>query len=328
MISVPSFRLLPALCILIIVTNKKCTGLSPLAAASRFRAHRNTGFQRRIRCFGFPDESIELTLPNVSDSSGPLSPETTTKGYNPKRAYSWIDRVYQLQEYKEIYGDLRVPKRYPNNPGLGNWVNKQRVQYRRFLANETPCSMTEEKVAILNQMGFCWNGTSPKSRSQLMQENEDKWWSRLEEFRVTVQESSGEQRLSAPMDRWLKQQRIEYEAYKNGLDGFTSLDDKKVEALRAIDPDWWKSFHQRQWEQRFQELIAYKNEHGDCCVPINYAKNKKLANWVSNCRKQYRLRKAGEANNMSQERIDQLNAIGFVWDRWEFQFEQITKLHN
>jgi len=237
-----------------------------------------------------------------------------------KRSYSWIDRVYQLQDYKETYGDTSVPKRFPDNPSLGNWVNKQRVQYRKYLANETPCSMTEEKVAVLNQIGFCWDGTA-KSRQSLLQDKEEKWWSRLEEFRKM--RASHQNKISPSMDRWLKQQRwLVQQRAERGAD----FEETKLEALNAIDPNWWMSARELQWEDRYQELIAYKERHGNCCVPISYAKNKKLGTWVSNCRKQYKLREEGETSSMSQERIDKLNAIGFIWDRWEYEFEQKSKL--
>mmetsp|Transcript_37226 Transcript_37226/g.90420 ORF Transcript_37226/g.90420 Transcript_37226/m.90420 type:complete len:329 (+) Transcript_37226:51-1037(+) len=315
-------RLFYALFVIFVVANPKCSGFSsPLAAASRHRIRQqNSEAKWNIRCGSMPKETMESPPPRTSQSPTFIT-QNSTVVTEPKRSYSWIDRVYQLQEYKETYGDTCVPKRFPNNPSLGNWVNKQRVQYRKFLANETPCSMTEEKVAILNQVGFCWDGTAPKSWSSQMQDREDKWWSRLEEFR-NIRESTDQKKTSPAVGRWLRQQRwlLQQQAECG------RFDEKKLKALNAIDPNWWKSVRQIQWEERYQELIVYKKEHGNCCVPISYAKNKKLANWVSNCRKQYRLREEGEANNMSQERIDELNAIGFVWDRWEYEFEQKAKL--
>jgi hypothetical protein len=38
----------------------------------------------------------------------------------------WTERTRQLLAYKQAHGHTRVPKRYKENPGLGNWVNKQR----------------------------------------------------------------------------------------------------------------------------------------------------------------------------------------------------------
>jgi Helicase associated domain len=67
-------------------------------------------------------------------------------------------------------------------------------------------------------------------------------------------------------------------------------------------------------------LEDYRTEHGDCCVTINHS-NRQLANWVSNLRKQYNLRVSGKHSTLTEEKIDQLNAIGFVWNRWEYEFD-------
>ncbi len=63
------------------------------------------------------------------------------------------------------------------------------------------------------------------------------------------------------------------------------------------------------WEIRFDEFVAYKEEYGDCIV--SFSKNPKLASWIKNQRAHFRQEK------LSQERIDRLNAIGFVWVVWD-----------
>ena len=68
------------------------------------------------------------------------------------------------------------------------------------------------------------------------------------------------------------------------------------------------------WKQRLKELKAYKEKHGDCLVPFNYEHNAKLANWVSHQRKQYKEWLNDVHSTITQERIDQLNEIEFVWE--------------
>lgn len=234
---------------------------------------------------------------------------------------TWVDRLHELEEYREKHGSTMVPKRYPENPSLGNWVNKQRVMYRRYCANEKPCSLTAEKVEVLNQVGFCWDGIVGK-KENTFQDAERRWWQQLEVFKQLHMTSSKESiKFPLSFDRWMRQQRAEYEKYRNG-DVTCKLDEKKIAALIETDANWWKTSRQRKWEERCLELIAYRDEHGDCCVPISYSKNKKLGNWVSNCRKNYKVRMAGEYSSLSLERIEQLTEIGMVWDRWEFEYEE------
>ena len=67
------------------------------------------------------------------------------------------------------------------------------------------------------------------------------------------------------------------------------------------------------WNQRLEELKEYKEKHGNCNVPRGYSANKPLGEWVRTQRKQYRLKQEGRKSTMTKARIDQLNAIGFVW---------------
>ena len=59
------------------------------------------------------------------------------------------------------------------------------------------------------------------------------------------------------------------------------------------------------WEVRFQELVDYKQVHGDCNIPYDYNTNKQIGYWVS--------RQRQNKETMSENRRNQLNSIGFVW---------------
>jgi len=67
------------------------------------------------------------------------------------------------------------------------------------------------------------------------------------------------------------------------------------------------------WRAMYEKLNAYKSANGNCLVPRSFAKNPRLASWVAEQRKQYRLRKLGKPSNMSDERVRLLNHLGFTW---------------
>ena len=48
-----------------------------------------------------------------------------------------------------------VPQKYPPDPKLGIWVNKQREEFK-FRMEGKRSSMTDEKVAALELVGFEW----------------------------------------------------------------------------------------------------------------------------------------------------------------------------
>ena len=71
------------------------------------------------------------------------------------------------------------------------------------------------------------------------------------------------------------------------------------------------------WDQRFQELVAYKNRFGDCRVPVGWSENPTLAVWCSHQRQAYK------KGRLSPERITRLEELGFVWDTFESAWEKM-----
>ena len=104
----------------------------------------------------------------------------TTRRSAPKRV-SWEDRMEMLQRYKQEHGDLLIPIRYKQNPSLGKFVHNTREQYKLF-HKRTPegykkkCSLTAERIAQLDDIGFVW------STERTKRQNED-WEGRLEQLK-------------------------------------------------------------------------------------------------------------------------------------------------
>jgi hypothetical protein len=67
------------------------------------------------------------------------------------------------------------------------------------------------------------------------------------------------------------------------------------------------------WNQRILELIAYKDEHGDCNVPKNFPENKALGLWVATKRKQYQMKEQGQHSQLTEGRVIKLGSIDFTW---------------
>ncbi len=69
------------------------------------------------------------------------------------------------------------------------------------------------------------------------------------------------------------------------------------------------------WDKKIQQLLEFKALHGHTLVPQSYPENKVLGRWVSRQREYYAAIEKGEPNksHLTQERIDQLNKIGFIW---------------
>lgn len=76
------------------------------------------------------------------------------------------------------------------------------------------------------------------------------------------------------------------------------------------------------WLASYDELKQYKAEHGDCIVPRGYPLNPRLASWVAEQRKQYKLMKDGKQSSITPKRIELLNEIDFAWNAQEAAWDR------
>ncbi|CAJ1954148.1 unnamed protein product [Cylindrotheca closterium] len=115
------------------------------------------------------------------------------------------------------------------------------------------------------------------------------------------------------LGNWLSHQRREYKKWKTG-EKASCITQELVTKLERIGFEWGGR-RERNWKLRIQELIQFKREHGHCNVPQYYSENKTLGFWVHKQRSEYTLWKKGTTSCwMTQERVGELENLGFVWD--------------
>ena len=68
----------------------------------------------------------------------------------------WMEQYITLKAYKEKHGDCQVPTHYTENPKLGRWTHTQRHQRRLKLKLYKKCSISQERIALLDDLGFNW----------------------------------------------------------------------------------------------------------------------------------------------------------------------------
>lgn len=81
------------------------------------------------------------------------------------------------------------------------------------------------------------------------------------------------------------------------------------------------------WSDWYALLISYKKEYGNLAVPKNsFYKGENLGRWCQTTRGYY------NKGSLSQDRLDKLNEIGFVWDlldyEWNRRYEQYKRYIN
>ena len=113
----------------------------------------------------------------------------------------WMDRFEALRIYKEAHGDYQVPR---SNPTLGAWVHNLRKYYRLFKRGKKS-RITQERIDLLNSIGFEWSKEIP-------------WMDRFEALR-NYEEANGDFRVprsNPTLGSWVHNQRTYYRLLEEG----------------------------------------------------------------------------------------------------------------
>lgn len=186
---------------------------------------------------------------------------------------------------------------------------KQRTD--RGKKRKAPVSESE-----LERQSSCSN-ISRYSRASREENSEQIWqlqFSKLKEY----YEKNGNCEVPARYDddaklgHWVMTQRRQYHLKKNGK--LSRLTQARIDQLNTLNFKWsMRKEHAAQWNERYEELIEFKRINGHCLVPQRYSSNPPLGTWVNTQRRHYKLRQDGKKSCLTQERLNKLNEIGFVW---------------
>eukprot|EP00957_Ditylum_brightwellii_P161104 12266220-Ditylum_brightwellii.AAC.1 len=113
---------------------------------------------------------------------------------------------------------------------------------------------------------------------------------------------------------------------KEGGIGISSqlLDCKKYQKCDALTDEQFRLLAEagfdfnpygNSWDRHYQELLEYKEQHGDCRVPQRYQPNQPLGVWVRKQQENFKSMQEGKKNPLNPERFELLQKIGFVWQR-------------
>ena len=112
--------------------------------------------------------------------------------------------------------------------------------------------------------------------------------------------------------RWVKRQRRQYKLYIGG-DKKSTMTEGRINILNEIGFVW--DSHEVIWNERFNQLVSYRQQFGHCRVPSYCKECPQLASWVKCQRRQYKLFwQDGKGSSMTLNRIKMLKSVGFVWE--------------
>ena len=240
----------------------------------RTGGYRESRFSERVEVFG-PSVSLEAVR------------EAITAECLERLSVTWDERFGELLAYQTEHGHLNVPKRISN--GLGLWISNQR-------ALEKNGNLFDVRKKRLDEIGFVWDALA------------EMWETG---FRYLTEFTNREGHCLVPgsyqtidgyrLGNWVGNQR-------------TLRDDLPIgrkEQLEAL-PNWvWDQLN-AQWDAKFNELLAYKDEHQHIDVPQKHG----LGMWVSV------QRRAKNNGKLSPEKTARLDEIEFIWNPMDLQWDE------
>ena len=229
----------------------------------------------------------------------------------------WQEMYYCLKQYHTEHGDADVPAKWKEDPKLATWVSNQRQRRKSG-------SLSEKEVQLLDELGVTWKHRDVGT-----------WEDRMAEV-IAFKSKHGhcDIPLNYPENRKLGRFVNNMRSQRNG--GKLAAD--RIAKLEAIGFVWASNRRAEvqigeekvsaAWKARFDELLAYKQRHGDCDVPAKRGDNEPFGNWVS---MQRQLKKRGQ---LHPERARLLEANGFIWEAgtaqksWEGRYAELLQFKS
>jgi hypothetical protein len=194
-----------------------------------------------------------------------------------------------LKSFLRREGHANPPARQVENEyQLGTWVNRIRTHRAELSA---------DAIDKLDSLGFVWDPYEVQWQFGLLQFK--KYAGTFSERRVPLAFVTPD---GFALGSWIGTQRRSRE----------TLSPVRLLALEEANFNW--SGRTDAWDDWFALLVSYKAQFGDCLVPAKFEINgSRLGGWV----RELRLR----ADSIPEPRKVQLDALGFVWDVAEHEFQ-------
>ena len=260
--------------------NDACMKLEAIAEDSKKRAGAVAGTSssssRSIGDINDDDKTVQLEHPPpmVILPEVDADKKSAPDSDNTSKKVSWTTRFEQLVAFKKLHGHCNVPQCYKENKQLGKWVRNIRQRRDR---------LSKKQIKLLDDIGFDW-GTRLGSD-----------WETQFEALVEFKQQHGH--CNVPVSA-----KNLYMWIQNTRRPSRKPSEERIARLDALGFIWNKRL--ADWTTRYYEFVEYKQHHGHCNVPGS-GKTQALYQWVRNQRQ--------KKNELSEDQMSKLNAIGFVW---------------
>ncbi len=223
----------------------------------------------------------------------------------------WETRYQQLVDYKTRTGHCDVPARWQENYLLGNWVSRQRQLKRSSMLNP-------EREIMLNDIGFKWR--------QVKHSSWELHFKRLIEFKsahghcdvpILYEENPSLGLFTKTMRAKQKSGKLS-EDKKAKLDALGFVWQSEIPSVLELMPEKLAD----SWKRMFDELVSYREAHGNFDVPVKWEANPQLGMWTA------AQRSLGKSGRLRPDRKQMLDEIEFDWRNESRKEEWVTRLEQ
>lgn len=221
----------------------------------------------------------------VSEDNGKYTvknDDDSTEEHSIGEDTEWTKKFNELKDFVEKDGNI---DEIEDSSSLNQWVTRQRAQLVG-LHSKSFSRLTESQASALERLGIRVETAQPDDND-------------VKPTAKTVQFSDGV-----------------HDAQDSDM-----IDNDKLNLVTGsplLEPRYfpWENDlchskeNQATWDERFEDLVKYKEKYGNCRVP---KKMKILGGWVQRQRREYRQCKDGQPTNLTRERYMRLKEVGFLF---------------
>ncbi|MEI8362364.1 MAG: Helicase associated domain protein [Betaproteobacteria bacterium] len=223
---------------------------------------------------------------------------------------AWEARFEELLKYKQQCGHCNVIKDEDGLQDLAQWVSAMRTQMLKK-------SLSEERIERLNAIGFVWDYQQLKTDETWLQ-----WYRELEKYthehgNPHVTRAHSNTKLAS----WVWIQRLRKDkSYASAK----PLNEEQITLLEKLGFYW--DPHEERWQEKFNELLAFREQYGSCEVEKQAETHKKLLQWVDVQRSQR------SQDKLTEKRISLLESIEFGWQsvndtKWQSRYLELKNYY-